>query len=246
MDIEVWQFLLVGIVAFLASIVGGIAGYGTGLLLPPILLPIIGPEALVPVIGVSAVLNNASRLLAFRQFVEWRKAVPLMLCALPTTVIGAFGYTLLSGRQILFFIGAMLIALVPLRRVLASRSVHLSDRGMIVAGAGFGLLIGSSTGSGVMLLAILLGTGMTGLAVISTDAAVTLGLVVAKSATFASAGALNAQTTMVGLFLGVCAIPGAFIAKKLAIQLRNNVHILLLDAVIIIGAVLMIAHAVAR
>ncbi len=46
-DVTVLQYALVAAVAFLAAAVGGVAGYGTGLLLPPILLPIVGPQAVV-------------------------------------------------------------------------------------------------------------------------------------------------------------------------------------------------------
>ena len=38
------QLALVGAVALFASLVGGVAGYGTGVLLPLVLVPITGPE----------------------------------------------------------------------------------------------------------------------------------------------------------------------------------------------------------
>lgn len=41
-DISLLQLLLVAIVALFASIVGGLAGYGAGALMPLVLLPLIG------------------------------------------------------------------------------------------------------------------------------------------------------------------------------------------------------------
>lgn len=43
-DISLGQLVLVGGMALLASIVGGLAGYGTGALMPLVLVPLIGAE----------------------------------------------------------------------------------------------------------------------------------------------------------------------------------------------------------
>ena len=46
-DISIAQLLLVAGVALFASIVGGLAGYGTGALMPLVLVPLIGAEPVV-------------------------------------------------------------------------------------------------------------------------------------------------------------------------------------------------------
>jgi hypothetical protein len=46
-DISWLQLLLVACVALLASVVGGLAGYGTGALMPLVLVPLIGAEPVV-------------------------------------------------------------------------------------------------------------------------------------------------------------------------------------------------------
>ena len=50
-DISLGQFVLVGGMALLASIVGGLAGYGTGALMPLVLVPKIGAELLSPLMA---------------------------------------------------------------------------------------------------------------------------------------------------------------------------------------------------
>src|SRR4249919_3790103 len=64
--ISVAQLLLIAGTALIASIVGGVSGYGTGALMPLVLVPIIGPEPVVPILSISALLNNASRAFVFR------------------------------------------------------------------------------------------------------------------------------------------------------------------------------------
>ena len=50
------QLALVAVTALAAQVIGGLAGYGTGLLMPLVLVPLIGAQAVVPVIGLSAII----------------------------------------------------------------------------------------------------------------------------------------------------------------------------------------------
>ena len=65
-DISIYQLLLVAGVALFASVLGGVAGYGTGALMPLVLVPMVGAEPVVPIIALSALFTNTGRALAFR------------------------------------------------------------------------------------------------------------------------------------------------------------------------------------
>ena len=52
-DVTLLQLLLVGGVALFAAVIGGLAGYGTGALMPLVLVPLIGAEPVVPIIAIS-------------------------------------------------------------------------------------------------------------------------------------------------------------------------------------------------
>src|SRR5437870_4227249 len=106
-DIAVLQLLLIAGMALFASVVGGVSGYGTGALMPLVLVPILGPEPVVPIVAISALFNNTSRATVFRQVVDWRRVIVVLPLALPTAVIGAFIYTRLSGRGAALVIGSM-------------------------------------------------------------------------------------------------------------------------------------------
>ena len=108
-DVSLAQLALVAGVALFAAIVGGIAGYGTGALMPLVLVPLIGAEPVVPIIAISALLTNASRAAAFRAFIDARRALIVLAAAIPLCIVSAYGYTLLDSRGALIVIGAMLI-----------------------------------------------------------------------------------------------------------------------------------------
>ena len=59
-DVSLAQLVLVGFVALFASVIGGLAGYGTGALMPLVLVPLIGAEPVVPIIAISSIFTNSS------------------------------------------------------------------------------------------------------------------------------------------------------------------------------------------
>ena len=234
------QLLLVAITALGAQIVGGLAGYGTGLLMPLVLVPLIGAQAVVPVIGLSAIITNATRVVTFWNGLDLRKALIITVMAIPTTAVGAWAYSLLSGRGAAILIGVMLIVLVPLRRLAAHRRMRLGEAAMAICAAGYGLLVGGTTGSGVMLISILMGAGLSGMQVIATDAAVSFLLGFVKTGVFAYAGALPPPLWLLAAIIGVMATPGTLIAKWLATKFSASVHDAILEAAIVAGALVLL------
>jgi hypothetical protein len=71
-------------------VIGGVSGYGSGALMPLVLVPIVGPEPVVPIPSISALFNNTSRAAAFVRIVDWRRGAVVLPCALPATVAGAW------------------------------------------------------------------------------------------------------------------------------------------------------------
>ena len=242
-DISLTELLLIiGLAAF-SGIAGGVAGYGTGALMPLVLVPILGAAPVVPIIAVSAMFTNSARIVAFRRALNLRRAVIALVAAAPTCVLGAWLYTLLTGRGAALVIGTSLIATVPLRRLLKSRGHRLGEKGLAAAAAGWGVLVGGTTGAGVILLSLLMATGLEGSAVIATDATVSIVMGVVKLSVFGVAGVLTPVVLAVGLLIGGIGFFTTFIAKLIVERLPVHVHTAMLDAVVIVGGSVMIYGA---
>jgi uncharacterized membrane protein YfcA len=244
--ISVPQLLLIAGMGVLTSLIGGVAGYGTGALMPLVLVPIVGAQPIVPIVAISAMMTNSSRAAAFRHAIDWRRAAIVLAAALPGCVLGAYGYTLLTSVGVMVLIGSMLALSVPLRRTLRARGFRLDDRRLAVAGLAWGVLMGGTSGAGVILLAMLMAAGLDGAAVIGTDAVVSVLLGVIKIAVFAWAGVITAQVVAVALLIGFVAFPGAFLARALVARLPIHIHAAMLDAVVMIGGAVMIVGALRR
>lgn len=242
-DVSLLQLALVAGVALFASIVGGVSGYGTGALMPLVLVPLVGPSPVVPIIAISALFNNASRLTAFLKYADFRRTLVVLAASVPTCVLGAWGYTLLSSAGAALVIGAMLILSVPLRRHLKRRDFKVGDAGLAAGSFGYGLVVGGTAGSGVILLSLLMAAGVEGAGVIATDAAVSIVIGVVKVSVFGVAGVLTPQVVAFALLIGIVALPGAFLARAFVERMPVHVHTAILDVVVLLGGVVMVAAA---
>ena len=242
-NLSATELMLIAAMAAVASIIGGVAGYGTGALMPLVLVPIVGAEPVVPIIAISALFTNTSRSVVFRDVIDWRRAAIILVAAIPTTMLGAWAYTLLTGRGAMLVIGTMMALSVPLRRLSRRHGLTLSDRGLGVASVGWGVVVGGTSGAGIILLSMLMAAGLQGAAVIATDAAISVAIGIVKIGVFGVFGAVDAKVVAVALLIGCVAFPGAFLAKAIVDRLPIHVHTAILDAVVITGGLLMIVGA---
>ena len=242
-DISIWQLVLVAGLAMFASIVGGVSGYGTGALMPLVLVPLVGAEPVVPIIAISALFTNSSRVGAFFKYVDWRRAAIVLIFSVPTCVLGAWGYTKLTNSGAALVIGSMLILSVPLRRLLKHHGVTVSDRGLALGSIGYGVVVGGTAGSGVILLSMLMAAGIEGAGVIATDAAISIVIGITKISVFGLAGVITVQIVAFALLIGIVALPGAFLARAFVERMPVHVHSAILDAVVLMGGVFLVYGA---
>jgi uncharacterized membrane protein YfcA len=245
-DISLWQLLLVAGIALIGSIIGGVAGYGTGALMPLVLVPIVGAEQVVPIIAISSLLTNSSRMFAFLRYVDWRKVWLVLIGAVPPAIVTAYGFTLLTGRGAQFLIGTVLMLTVPLRYMMRRSAIALGDRGLVAGAAGYGAAVGGTVGAGVILLSVLMAAGLQGAAVVATDAVISIVVGIARITVFGSAGVVTGQTIAFALLIGLSAFPGAFLARAFVEHLPLKVHTAILDGVVLVGGLVMVYGALTR
>ena len=245
-DIPLIQLLLVAGVALVASLIGGVAGYGTGALMPLVLVPMVGAEPVVPMIAISALLTNTGRAMAFRHHIDYRRGAIVLVAAIPTCILSAYGYTKLTSAGAMLVIGTMLMLTVPLRYFLKHRAIKLGEKGLAAGGVGYGAAVGGTVGAGIILLSILMAAGLEGAAVVATDAAISIAIGIVRLIVFGVAGVVTAQVLAFALLIGLMAFPGAFLARAFVERMPVHVHTAILDAVVLIGGAFLVIGAFAR
>jgi len=231
------------LVAFCASILGGLSGFGTGLVLPVFIAPLVGIVNVIPVMALAMLFNNGGRVLAFHRQTRWPHVRRILVLGLPACLLGAWGYTFLTARWVALSIGVFLLVSIPLRRLLARANWRLYGNGEVAAGAAFGFVNGAMTGAGVLLIATLMAAGVEGAALIATDAVISIVMGTMKVALFGSVARLDFSLGLVAVLIGFCTVPGGFVARALLARMPARLHAWIMEGVIAIGAMMMLARA---
>jgi len=222
-------------VAIVAAVVGGIGGFGTGIILTAALAPLIGVKNVIPVMAVAGAVINSGRFWFYRDSLQRHTLTLVLACSLPFLVLGAWIYSVLDARAIGTVLGFVVMLSVPLRRALNRRKMALGRAGLAIGSGVFGLASGLTSGVGVILVSLLLGTGMSGTAVLATDAMASIVLDLCKAALFSKFDLLDERTFITGVVIGVATIPGSAIAAYLVNRMHAHLHVLFLEGLILVG-----------
>src|SRR5437870_6070318 len=114
-------WVTLALAAIVGSTIGGVAGFGTGVIMIPAIAWVVGVKSTVPVLTVCMLLGNSARVWFSRDEIEWRVVSAFLLGAVPMTIVCAPLYTHIEGRWLSRMMGAFMILAVPLRRGLAGR-----------------------------------------------------------------------------------------------------------------------------
>ncbi|MEZ5933460.1 MAG: sulfite exporter TauE/SafE family protein [Alphaproteobacteria bacterium] len=243
-SLDPWTMVAGVGVCFLAAMLGSVAGMGAGLIVTLFITPIVGAKAVVPVISVLMLINNASRAWFYREGLQLQKVGLIAGVAVPMSALGALVYVRLEGVLVQVLLGVMLIASIPIRRWMAGREVEPS-RGQIVAVSGiFGFLSSVIVGAGILVIPILMGLGLVGPALLATDAAIAVLVNIAKVIFFGSLDALSLQLFLLAVAMGLCTIPGTWAGAWMVRRTSIRVHTAIIEGLIVVGGASLIWGAI--
>ena len=226
-----------------AAIVSGVGGFGTGVILAAVLAPLIGIKAVIPVLAVAGVVINAGRFWFYRASLQRRELALVLAVSIPFLVLGTWIYSILDVRVLGTLLGIVVIGSIPLRRILKRREIQLTTRGLAIGSGVFGLATGVATGTGVIMVTLLLGTGMSGTAVLATDALISIVLDLCKAALFQRFALLDSDAFFTGLVIGAATIPGSAVAAWLVTRMHAHLHVLFMEALILVGGASLIVNS---
>ncbi len=239
----VW--LLIAVIAVLAGVVGGIAGFGSSVLLLPLLTYTLGAKSAVPVMAVASLIGNISRVAVWWREVDWRAVAAYSATAVPSAAVGARTLVALDAKIVELALGAFLIGVVPFRRATAAHGIRVSRFGLAVGGAVLGFLTGIVASTGPVNAPLFLGYGLVKGPYISTEAASSAFVYLTKSGLFTVLGALPQRLALIGLAVGASLFVGALISKRLVELIAPEVFRSLLDGVLVAVGLWMLLAALA-
>lgn len=237
-------YLFILSVGLVAGTLGGIVGFGSSIMLMPVLVVVFGPRQAVPIMAIAAIMANLSRILAWWRDVNWRACAAYSVTGIPGAALGARTLLVLPPRFIEGALGAFFIAMIPARRWLASRNLKLRLWHLSVVGLLVGYLTGIVVSTGPITVPIFLSYGLVKGAFLATEAASSLGVYISKAVVFRTFGALPADIIAEGLITGSSLMAGAFLAKRFVLKLEPERFRLVMDGLMLVSGATMLLAAV--
>lgn len=238
-------YLLVLTVGLIAGTISGIVGFGSSIMLMPVLVISFGPREAVPIMAVAAIMANLSRVAVWWRVVDWRAVGVYALTGIPAAAWGARTLLVLPPRTVEVVLAVFFIAMIPMRRWLSARNFRLRLWHLAVVGAFIGFLTGIVVSTGPINTPFFLAYGLVKGAFLGTEAMASLAVYVTKSLVFHSYGALPWTAMVQGLIIGCSLTAGSFIAKRFVLRLEPERFRLLMDALLLVSGLTMLWTALA-
>lgn len=237
------DFLIVLPLALVAGTVGGIVGTGSSMILMPALVWLFGPQQAVPVMAIASVLGNLGRVIAWWRDVDWRACAAYCVTAVPGVALGVRTLLAIPPGVAEAALGTFFLLLVPARRWLLARSINLSLLHLALLGGPLGFLTGMVVSTGPLTVPLFTFHGLERGVFLSTEAAASMVVYVAKLATFQGLGALPLGLVAHGLLTGTALMAGSFLGKLAVLRMSAAFYRSLIEGLMLTSGLLLLATA---
>jgi uncharacterized protein len=238
------EFIVILAVGLVAGTLGGIVGFGSSIMLMPVLVIVFGPRQAVPIMAIAAIMANFARILAWWKEVDWRAVVAYSVTGVPAAALGARTLVALPPRLVESALGLFFIAMIPLRRWMATRNLRLKAWHLAAIGLFVGYVTGIVVSTGPITAPIFLAYGMVKGAFVGSEAAASLAVYLSKSITFRSLGVMPWDIAVKGLITGSSLMAGAFVAKRFVLKLDPAQFRLLMEGLMLLSGLVLLWVAV--
>jgi uncharacterized membrane protein YfcA len=230
-----WAILVA--TTLVGSTVAGVAGFGAGVILMPVMVAVIGVRAAVPVLTVTMLLGNVSRIWWSRRDIDLAVVGRYLLGAVPGTALGVLWFARASSTRLSLIIGVFLLAAVPLRRLLMTRHFTVRLAHFPALGGAIGLLSALVVTTGPVITPFFLGYGLRRGAYIATEAACALAMHAVRGAGFAALALLNREAVLLGLTLGATMFVGAWCGRRLVDRMSERAFLVAIEVLLVLMGV---------
>jgi len=234
------NYVLVLALGLVAGSLSGIIGTGASIMLLPVLVFQFGPKQAVPIMAIAALMSNVAKLMAWWREVDWRAFAAYSITGIPAAALGARTLLILPSRVVDLALGLFFLMMIPGRRWLTAMNLRIRLWQLALAGAVIGFLTGIVISTGPLSVPAFTSYGLLKGALLSTEAASSLALMVSKVTTFRHLGALPYSSILQGLIIGASVMAGAFVGKAVVLRMSIGMFQHVLDGLLLCSGLAML------
>jgi uncharacterized protein len=234
-------YLLIAIMGVFAGTVGGVIGFGSSIILMPILVWVFGAKQAVPIMAIAALFANGSRVWIWWKAISWPPVFWYCTASIPAAALGARTFVELTPKLVEAVLGVVLILMIPARRWLAARNWQLKAWHLVFPGIVIGYLSGLMVSTGPINTPFFIAHGLVKGPFIGTEAVASLLTFGSKAIVLRNFELLPLEAITKGVLVGLALTAGAFISKRIVEKIKVEQFKLLMDGVLLFAGLSMLA-----
>lgn len=235
-----WVWVALVAVAFAASVLAGITGFGSAVLVLPFLIEAVGARDAVVVLSVAQVFGNLGRAWANRREVGWRVVGWYAVGAVPAAILGGVLFAGVPLAGLTPLLGVLLLVAVAVWFFRPERFPRLPRWGFAPLGAAssFGSALVGSVGP--LTAPFFVAFGLVKGAYVGTESLCAAVTHLFKLVGYGGAGVLSGHALLVGGLLGGVMVVGAAVGKRLLDRVSPAAFVRLVQVTLVVAGVRLI------
>ncbi len=232
------MLLAVGGAATLGFTIAGVAGFGGGVVILPVLVWVLGPREAIPILSVAQFVASIVRFWMYRRETSWPVVRWFSVGAIPVALLASLLYIQTPADIFVRLLGGGMLALVAYRYTPWGQRVTMKRGGFVFVGGATSFFSGYLGIGGPVPAPFLIAYGLAGGAYVGTMGCCTMVTQFFKLIVFGSNGLLTPYTMLMGVGIGAISWIGASLARYLVHRLPRAWFIRLIEGVLLASGML--------
>ncbi|MBY0427575.1 MAG: sulfite exporter TauE/SafE family protein [Cytophagales bacterium] len=234
-------WILIFLISYVAATISGVAGFGGGIILLPIISSLVGIKYAVPILTVAQIFGNFSRVYFGFKEIDWKPVMYYMCGSIPASILGALFFVDVDAHLLGKVVGLVLIIIVIVRR-LGYEPENLSNQWLILGGIISGFLSSVTGIGGPVAAMLLLNYGLVGTCFVATEATTAVINHLIKIVIYSKYQLITWNGLAHGCFLGIAMIAGSWTGKKIIERISKKTFILFVELLLLVTGIWFLFH----
>ncbi len=226
------MLFVVSSAAMLGFSIAGVAGFGGGVVILPVLIWGVGPHEAIPILSVAQFVSSVVRFMMYRQDTSWPVVRWFALGAIPIAILASMLYIQTPADVFVRLLGVGMLALVTYRYTPWGKRAAMRLQGFAFVGGATSFFSGYLGIGGPVPAPFLLAYGLVGGAYVGTMGCCTMVTQLFKLVVFGSNHLLTSYTMLLGIGIGAISWVGAAVARHLVHRLPRAWFIRLIEGML--------------
>jgi hypothetical protein len=224
------------------AVLGGTVGFGTGVLMLPLVTWIVGVRAAVPVLSIALLVGNGARAWLSRGELDWRVIGAYLAGAAPLAVLGSLLFATARLEWLSRVMGLFLLLAVPLRRWMERGPRRMRLRYFPLLGAVTAFLSALVAATGPLNAPFFLGYGLRRGAYVGTEAVCSAAVHVVKTVVYGRYALVGPEPAGLGLAMGGVMLVGAWLGRALLTRMGDRTFLVVIEVIMAAFGLLMLVR----